>query len=177
MDREEFANIPADSKAFPRTEYAHRIAKTRAAMDEPGLGLLLVHSLPDICYLTGFQTPLSDWYHCLILPREGAPVLQVCDPELAAMHSYIDTLLPVSWESMDAAPAQLADDPADHRRGGLVRAVKSEAEIIALRASCPSFHAGYASCSSHGFTLGSAKMRSRQRPLRQSSQRVGNTSR
>ena len=171
MDRTEFANIPAEM-AFPRTEYAHRIAKTRAAMDEPGLDLLLVHSLPDICYLTGFQTPLSDWYHCLILPREGTPVLQVCDPELAAMHSYIDTLLPVSWENMDAAPAQLADqllsigaeryrigvqrrrpgltpDTEQHLRAALpaasfidasalvpaVRAVKSEAEIIALRAA------------------------------------------
>jgi len=108
MDRTELADISPEM-AFPRAEYAQRIARTRAAMDDPGLDLLLVHSLPDICYLTGFQTPLSDWYHCLILPREGAPVLQVCDPELAAMHSYIDTLLPVSWESMDAAPAQLAD--------------------------------------------------------------------
>ena len=51
------------------------------AMDRAGLDVLLVHSLPNICYLTGFQTPLSDWYHCLILPRDGEPVLQVCDPD------------------------------------------------------------------------------------------------
>jgi len=57
MDRTEFGNLPAEM-AFSRTEYAHRIATTRAAMDAPGLDLLLVHSLPDICYLTGFQTPL-----------------------------------------------------------------------------------------------------------------------
>lgn len=69
---------------------------------------LLVHSIPNICYLTGFQTPLSDWYHCLILPRDGKPVLQVCDPELAAMNTYVTTLLPVSWERMDDAADQLA---------------------------------------------------------------------
>ena len=171
MERAELADIPQEL-AFPRIEYAQRVARTRAAMDEAGLDLLLVHSLPDICYLTGFQTPLSDWYHCLILPRQGAPVLQVCDPELAAMHSYIDTLLPVSWESMDAAPAQLAEhllaigaersrigvqrrrpglnpDTEQHLRTALpeasfidasplvpaVRAVKSEAEIVALKAA------------------------------------------
>lgn len=108
MSRTELADIPQE-RAFPRAEYAHRIEKTRAAMDDAGLDLILVHSLPDICYLTGFQTPLSDWYHCLILPREGGPVLQVCDTELAAMHSYIDTVLPVAWQSMDSAPVQLTD--------------------------------------------------------------------
>ena len=169
MSRTELADIPQEM-AFPKAEYTHRIEKTRAAMDDPGLDLMLVHSLPDICYLTGFQTPLSDWYHCLILPREGVPVLQVCDPELAAMHSYIDTVLPVSWESMDSAPAQLTDylrsigvercrigvqrrrpglnpDTEMHLRVALpaasfidasdlvpaVRAVKSDAEIVALR--------------------------------------------
>jgi Xaa-Pro aminopeptidase len=169
MSRKELTDIPREM-AFPRAEYARRIEKTRAAMDGPGLDLMLVHSLPDICYLTGFQTPLSDWYHCLILPRDGVPVLQVCDPELAAMHSYIDTVLPVAWDSMDSAPAQLTDYlrsigvehwriGVQRRRPGLnpdtetclrvalpsahvidasdlvpaLRAVKSEAEIAALR--------------------------------------------
>ena len=78
-------------------------------MDRAGVDVLLVHSIPNICYLTGYQTPLSDWYHCMILPRNGEPVLQVCDPELAAMNTYVTTLLPVSWERMDEAADQLAD--------------------------------------------------------------------
>ena len=102
------SEIPAE-RAFPEAEYNARIAAARAAMDRAGVDVLLVHSLPNICYLTGFQTPLSDWYHCLVLPRDGEPVLQVCDPELAAMNTYVTTLLPVSWERMDDAADQLAD--------------------------------------------------------------------
>jgi Xaa-Pro dipeptidase len=108
MNATEVSEIPAE-RAFPEAEYDARIAKTRGAMDRAGADVLLVHSIPNICYLTGFQTPLSDWYHCLILPRDGAPALQVCDPELAAMNTYVTTLLPVSWERMDDAADQLAD--------------------------------------------------------------------
>ena len=93
--------------AFPKEEYEGRIARTRGAMAGAGIDILLVHSLPDICWLTGFQTPLSDWYSCLVLPLEGDLALQVCDHELAAMNTYVDTFLPVRWEVMDAAPMAL----------------------------------------------------------------------
>ena len=108
MNATEASQIPAE-RAFPEGDYDARIAKTRAAMDRTGTDVLLIHSVANICYLTGYQTPLADWYHCFILPRNGAPVLQVCDPELAAMHTYVTTLLPVSWEQMDDAADQLAD--------------------------------------------------------------------
>jgi len=108
MDRSELPEIPAEM-AFPKAEYEERIARTRASMADAGIDVMVVHSLPDICYLSGYQTPLSDWYHCLILPLEGAVVLQVCDHELAAMNTYVDTILGVVWDCMDAAAAQLVD--------------------------------------------------------------------
>ena len=104
----EVTDIPTE-RAFPKSEFDARIAKTRIAMDRADVDVLLVHSLPDICYLTGFQTPLSDWYHCAIVPRDGELVLQVCDHELAAMNTFVTTILPVSWEDMDAAAEALAD--------------------------------------------------------------------
>lgn len=94
--------------AFPEAEYDGRLARLRAEMDRLRLDVLLVHSLPNICYLTGFQTPLSDWYHCLILPRNGDLALQVCDTELAAMNTDVKTILPVQWTKMDEAADQLA---------------------------------------------------------------------
>ncbi|MEP7064173.1 MAG: Xaa-Pro peptidase family protein [Betaproteobacteria bacterium] len=106
MDRAELAHVPSEM-AFPESEYAARLARTRVAMARADVDVLVVHSLPDICYLTGFQTPLSDWYSCAIVPMEGEPVLQVCDHELAAMNTYVRTLLPVLWESMDAAVLEL----------------------------------------------------------------------
>lgn len=109
MDRSELPDIPAEM-AFGRDEYEMRLARTRAEMRRIGLDVIVVHSLPDICYLTGFQTPLSDWYSCLILPLEGAPVLQVCDHELAVMNTYVASLLPVAWENMDAAVGELCSE-------------------------------------------------------------------
>jgi Xaa-Pro aminopeptidase len=106
VKRSEIGAVP-DEAAFDRAEYGGRLARTRVAMKDAGIDLLLLHSLPDICWLTGFQTPLSDWYSCAIVPLDGELVLQVCDHELAAMHSYVDTFLPVSWEDMDAAAMQL----------------------------------------------------------------------
>jgi Xaa-Pro aminopeptidase len=106
MKRDEIEAVPAET-AFAKSEYDARLARTRAAMGRAGIDLVLLHSLPDICWLTGYQTPLSDWYSCAIVPLEGEVVLQVCDHELAAMHTYVETFLLVSWEDMDTAATQL----------------------------------------------------------------------
>ena len=41
--------------AFPEREFDARVAKARIAMDQTGLDMLLVHYLPNICYLTGYE--------------------------------------------------------------------------------------------------------------------------
>jgi len=106
MHRDDIAAVPAE-QAFPSAEYDARIARARVAMANAELDLLLVHHLPDICWLTGYQTPLSDWYSCLVLPLAGEPVLQVCDHELAVANTYVETFLPVQWQAMDCAPKDL----------------------------------------------------------------------
>ena len=127
MKRDEIEAVPAE-RAFVKSEYDARLERTRAAMGHAGIDLVLLHSLPDICWLTGYQTPLSDWYSCAIVPLEGEVVLQVCDHELAAMHTYVDTFLPVSWEDMDAAAAQLASH---------LRATGAAAACIGVQARRP----------------------------------------
>jgi Xaa-Pro dipeptidase len=116
MERAKFFDIPPE-QPFPKTEFDSRLRRTRAAMRREELDLLLLHSIPNICYLTGFETPLADWYHCLIVPIDSEPVLQVCDPELALMNTYIETILPVSWERMDEAVGQLASHLASLHAG------------------------------------------------------------
>jgi len=118
-------SVPAPGReaAFSEAEYEGRLRRARAAMADEGIDLLLVHSLPNICYLTGFQTPLADWYHCLVLPLEGEPALQLCDTELAALNSRVARIEGVLWEHMEEAGPKLltllADYGAEGKRIGL----------------------------------------------------------
>jgi Xaa-Pro dipeptidase len=97
--------------AFSEAEYRERLARVRAAMGAHGLDLLLLHHLPSICYLTGYQTPVSGWYSCLVVPLEGDLALQVCDFEvgLALVHTTVERILSVRWNRMDEAAGQLVE--------------------------------------------------------------------
>ena len=46
-------------------------------MSRHSLDGLLIHSLPEICYLTGFQTALIRAYACLIIPAQGECALVI----------------------------------------------------------------------------------------------------
>ena len=97
--------------AFSEAEYRGRIARVREAMSTQGLDLLLLHHLPSVCYLTGYQTPVSGWYTCLVLPLEGEVALQVCDFEvgLALIHTTVERILSVRWNRMDDLATQLVE--------------------------------------------------------------------
>jgi Xaa-Pro aminopeptidase len=115
-------DVPQE-QAFPPQEYAERLRRVRQRMEDQELDFLLLHSLPDICWLSGFQTPLSDWYHCLVVPRSGELLLQCCDTELAMMNGRVTRIAVVLWERMDEAADQLVglleDLGAGDRRIGL----------------------------------------------------------
>jgi Xaa-Pro aminopeptidase len=90
--------------AFPSTEHAARLARVRGSMARHGLDLLLLHHLPDVCYLTGFEAPLASWYACLVVPREGDLTLQTCERDLAALHTGVKDVVYVrfcpAWSSI-----------------------------------------------------------------------------
>lgn len=56
---------------------------------------LLVHSLPEICYLTGFQTALTRAYACLVFPAQGecALVIERDEQYNAYESSWVNQLL------------------------------------------------------------------------------------
>lgn len=110
--------------AFAAAEYEARLARVRAAMARQGLDILLLHGLPNICWLTGFQTPLADWYHCLVVPARGELLLQCCDTELARMNSRLARIAVVLWERMDEAGDQLAGLLQDLGSDGLTVGVE-----------------------------------------------------
>ena len=104
------AGVPVEP-TFPREEYETRVAQVRKAMEEQEIDVLLVHHTPNFCYLAGFQTPLANWYGCLILPREGEPIAQIMDVEVANLmvHGWDNENIHVfDWRQQIEAPSQLA---------------------------------------------------------------------
>ena len=105
------AGVPQEL-AFPKQEYRARITRVRNAMEEQDIDVLLVHHTPNFCYLTGYETPLANWYGCLILPREGEPIAQVIDAEVANLmvHGWDNENIYVfDWRRQVDAPGQLVD--------------------------------------------------------------------
>jgi Xaa-Pro aminopeptidase len=66
---------------FPIDEYRRRHSEVRRAMADAEIDLLVVGNLPDICWLTGFQTPSAGTFAALLVPAAGSLTLQVIDHE------------------------------------------------------------------------------------------------
>ena len=61
--------------AFAEEEFDARVSRVREAMDEQGIGALLVASPEDIYYLAGLDHAGHFAFTLLVLPLEGRPVL------------------------------------------------------------------------------------------------------
>jgi ectoine hydrolase len=59
---------------FTQEEYEHRILKTRHAMDEAGLELLVVSDPSNMCWLTGYDGWSFYTHQAIILTIEGDPI-------------------------------------------------------------------------------------------------------
>jgi len=70
-------SIPVHAAAFPIEEYDARLRAVRAAMDEQGVGTLLVASPENVCYLIGLDHLGYFAFTLLILPLEGRPMLVI----------------------------------------------------------------------------------------------------
>ncbi|KWF85483.1 ectoine hydrolase DoeA [Burkholderia diffusa] len=60
--------------AFERSEYAARVAKTRAAMQRAGIDLLIVTDPTNMAWLTGYDGWSFYVHQCVLLPMDGEPV-------------------------------------------------------------------------------------------------------
>ena len=104
------AGVPRE-EAFPKAEYEARLANVRKAMAEQDIDVLLVHHTPNFCYLTGYESPLANWYGCLIVPREGELIAQILEAEVANLmvHGWENENIHIfDWRRQIDAPGQLA---------------------------------------------------------------------
>lgn len=81
--------------AFAESEYRLRVDKIRKVMSEKSLDALLVTFVPNVCYLSGYETT-QGWkgFTCMIIPAEGDPVLQVVEFEapLTLLTSWVEDI-------------------------------------------------------------------------------------
>jgi Xaa-Pro aminopeptidase len=96
--------------AFAESEYRLRLEKIRKIMDEKGLDVLLVTFGPNISYLSGYQSFGSGWYSCMVLPRDGEPILHMHGLELgpALLTSWVKDIRSVPWSYEDGVAGDLA---------------------------------------------------------------------
>jgi len=115
--------------AFPPEEYRERLAKTRSAMAEAGIDVLLASSPGNVLYLSGYQTFSVLAGETLVVPMDGDPVLIVPPPELgtALLHTWLE-------EAVGFSP--------DRDRGGDLAAVLSDRGLSRSRVGVDMINAG-----------------------------------
>ena len=70
--------------------------------------MLLVHHVPNICYLTGYQSPATESYTCLAIAQAGRQILQLVEHEIpgAELTSWLEELQPYRWYQPEGVPPQ-----------------------------------------------------------------------
>jgi Xaa-Pro dipeptidase len=103
--------------AFPQAEYDRRIAGVRALMAEQQLDALLVTEVPNVCYLSGFETFVPSNFACLVLGADGDPTLQVSEFEIpgALLSGWVKDVCPTRFNDADAVVRQITGVLQDRR--------------------------------------------------------------
>lgn len=106
--------------AFDVREYAARIEKVRRSMARQGIDVLVVTHVPNICYLTGYQSPATDSYTALFITAT-VTVLQLVEHEVpnAVLTSTVRDLHPYAWykpETIAGMSIAIAADLSDRAR-------------------------------------------------------------
>lgn len=111
--------VPKET-AVSEAEYRRRVATLRGYMAEAGLDALLVTEVPNVCYLSGFETFVPNNFACLTLPAEGEPTLQVAEFEIpgALLCSWVEDVRATRFNDPDATAAQFAAILQGHKLDG-----------------------------------------------------------
>ena len=77
---------------FSKEEYRRRMDKVKRLMDQRGLDVLLLHSLPSIHYLTGFQTVALRAYSGFVMGSDGECTIIVEQDEQHNVRQTVGTI-------------------------------------------------------------------------------------
>src|SRR5262245_9215149 len=102
---EELTSRPIPKEmAFPEEEYRRRVVKVRGLMAERDLDALLITEVPNVCYMSGYDTFVPNNFACMLLPGDGEPSLQVAEFEIpgALLNSWIIDVRATRFNDPDA---------------------------------------------------------------------------
>lgn len=106
--------------AFTEAEFRSRVGKVRGYMAENGLDALLATEVPNVCYLSGFETFVPNNFACMILPSEGEPTLQVAEFEIpgALLNSWVEDVRATRFNDAEATAKEFAGILQQHKLDG-----------------------------------------------------------
>ncbi len=106
--------------AFPETEYRGRLDKVRSLMAERELDALLVTEVPNVCYLSGYDTFVPNNFSCLTLSAEREPTLQVAEFEIpgALLNSWVKDVRATRFNDPDAVVKEFSGILREHKLDG-----------------------------------------------------------
>ncbi|RWM49480.1 aminopeptidase P family N-terminal domain-containing protein, partial [Mesorhizobium sp.] len=128
--------------AFAESEFRRRIEEVRKVMDKEDLDALLITYPPNLSYLSGYQSFGSGWYTCMILPREGEPILHMHQLEVgpAILTCWVPDIRGVRWAQEGEADALV----------GIVKERKLEGKRIGIEPKRPGLTLGLYEGLKHG---------------------------
>src|SRR3954471_1444443 len=92
----------------PRSPYAERLARVRAAMADQGIDVLLLSVGPDLPWLTGYEAMPLERLTMLVVPRGGDATLIVPRLEAPRVVERPDVFTLQSFEETDDPVAMVA---------------------------------------------------------------------
>lgn len=106
--------------AFDENEYRRRLDKVRGLMAERGLDALLVTEVPNVCYLSGYDTFVPNNFSCLTLSAEREPTLQVAEFEIpgALLNSWVKDVRATRFNDPDAVVTEFSGILREHKLDG-----------------------------------------------------------
>jgi Xaa-Pro dipeptidase len=80
-------------------EYDGRLKKVREEMSNRNVDVLLVFDPVNQCYLTGYESLDLRYYRCLVIPRDGEPIMITSDFEMpgVVLTSWLKDVRPYRW--------------------------------------------------------------------------------
>lgn len=104
---------------FSPSEYQQRSDRIRRVMQERDLDILLIHSLPSLHYVTGFQTIALRAYSCFVMSAEGEGTIVVERDEQYNVHqnSWVEGITTYArWDDPVQMTADVVNNSARRKK-------------------------------------------------------------